>query len=73
MPRRWAYTKRVKLVFKVARRWVCSYLWALARSFYTSRLSTKMARVNGPVLEILLKCVEQVIPDFDGEAAVSLV
>jgi hypothetical protein len=32
--------------------------WALARSFYTSRLSTKMTRFNCPVLESLFKCVE---------------
>jgi hypothetical protein len=59
------------LVFKVARRWVCCYLWALARSFYTSCLSTKMTRFNCLVLESLFKCVEQVFPDFDWEAAVS--
>ncbi len=73
LPRRWTHTKRVKrrLVFKVARTWVCSYLWALARSFYTSRLSTKMTRFNFPLLESLFKCAEQFFPDFETELTVS--
>ncbi len=77
MPRRWVYTKRVKwrlalLVFKVARRWVCSdLLWVLARSFYTSHLSTKTTRFNCPVLESLFKCAEQFYPDFETEFTVS--
>jgi hypothetical protein len=47
--------------------------WALARSFYTSRLSLNTTRVNCPVLESLFKCAEQYYPDFETEFAVSSV